>query len=168
MSKLIVMSGVPGSGKSYLASAIRKKCKSHLYIISSDGLRKIITGDPQNHTEEALMWPMYYELAKVYSMDKKGIVIFDSTNIYKKHRFEAVQQLKDKFDEFDCVIFDIDPKIVDYQNVNRRYPVPKEVLENMRKDFEDPDEEEKAFFNKIIYVNNLKEIHSVVRELLKN
>ena len=42
MNKLIILSGVPGSGKSYFSKTIKKIKNSHVYIVSSDELRKEI------------------------------------------------------------------------------------------------------------------------------
>ena len=40
MNRLIVLSGVPGSGKSYFSASFKAKKEKHVYIISSDALRK--------------------------------------------------------------------------------------------------------------------------------
>lgn len=168
MNKLVVLSGIPGSGKSYLTSTIRKVKGSHVYIVSSDKMRDLICGDPTDMSEDDLMWPMYYELGRVYSMDKNGIVIFDSTNIYKKHRFGAIQPIKGCFDEIDLVIFKIDRSVAANQNIQRDYPVPPSVVEMMAKEFEEPDEEEKKFFKKILYIKSRDDLAGVVSSLIED
>ena len=55
MNKLIILSGVPGSGKSYFSKTIKKIKDNHVYVVSSDDLRALITGKQSNLTEEELM-----------------------------------------------------------------------------------------------------------------
>ena len=58
MSKLVVLSGVPGSGKSYFSKLLRSRKEGHVYIISSDALRDLVTGSQRDLSEEDLMWKM--------------------------------------------------------------------------------------------------------------
>ena len=148
MSKLVVLSGVPGSGKSYFSKLLRKHKKAHVYIISSDALRDIVTGNQRNISEDELMWKMYYELAAVYSQDKNGIVVLDATNRSRKYRIECVRELKTHFDEADLVIFDIPKEIVMKQNLEREFPVPEFVLEEYFREFEPPTKEDYEFLKK--------------------
>ena len=71
MNKLIILSGVPGSGKSYFSKTIKKLKNNHVYVVSSDELRKEITGSQSNLNEEELMWKIFYSLAKTFSLDKE-------------------------------------------------------------------------------------------------
>ena len=160
MSKLVVLSGVPGSGKSYFSKALRKNKESHVYIISSDALRDLVTGNQKNLSEEALIWEMFYDLAKVYSIDPKGIVVLDSTNRTIAYRIEHVKELKKKFDESDLVIFDIPKEVVYRQNLDREFPVPQNVLEEYMASFEKPSQADYDFFDNVYIVNgdNIEEI----------
>ena len=149
MSKLLVLSGVPGSGKSYFSKLLRKKKIGHVYIISSDALRDMVTGNQRNLSEEKLMWKMFYELAKVYSADPKGIVVLDATNRNVEYRVNCVRELKKYFDEAELVIFDIDFELVSKQNLEREFPVPQEVLQEYFDNFELPQKEDYEFFNNV-------------------
>ena len=166
MAKLIVLSGVPGSGKSYFTNTVRKVKGSHVYVVSSDGIREMVTGDPTNMNEDELIWKMYYEFAKVYAIDPNGVTIFDSTNIYKKHRYDTVKPIRHLFNEVYLVIFDIDKKIAANQNIQRDYPVPPSVIEEMRNNFESPDEEEKNFFTKILYIHSRDDLANTISEII--
>ena len=146
MSKLVVLSGVPGSGKSYFSKLLRKKKEGHVYIISSDSLRDLVTGNQRNLSEEELIWKMYYELARVYSQDKKGIVILDATNTSTKYRIDSVKELRNHFDEADLVIFDVPREVVKRQNLDREFPVPEAVLDEYLDEFQLPTNEDYAFF----------------------
>ena len=160
MSKLVVLSGVPGSGKSYFSKLLRKKKIGHVYIISSDALRDLVTGNQRNLSEETLMWKMFYELARVYSADPKGIVVLDATNRNIKFRIDTVKELKTHFDEADLVIFDIPKEIVMKQNLEREFPVPEAVLEEYFADFQLPQKEDYEFFKNVFIATgeNIEEI----------
>lgn len=160
MSKLVVLSGVPGSGKSYFSKLLRKKKEGHVYIISSDALRDLVTGNQRNLSEEELMWKMFYDLARVYSADPKGIVVLDATNRNVEFRINAVKELKTRFNEADLVLFDIPKEVVMRQNFERDFPVPVEVLEEYFDQFELPKKEDYEFFKNVFIAtgNNDDEI----------
>lgn len=161
MSKLIVLSGVPGSGKSYFSKLLRKKKEGHVYIISSDALRDLVTGSQKNLSEDKLMWKMFYELAKVYSEDPKGIVVLDATNRDTKYRIDSVKELKSHFDETNLVLFDVAKEVVIRQNFDREFPVPSEVLEEYFANFELPQKEDYEFFSHV-YITNGENIEEII------
>ena len=154
MNKLIVLSGVPGSGKSYFSSTIKKIKTSHVYIVSSDQLRKEIGGAQSNLNNEDLVWKLFLGLAKTYSLDKEGIVILDATHINSELRVKRNKELKELFDELYLVVWNIDRLTVSNQNLQRDYPIPPEAMNMFFDKFEMPDEVDKAFFDHIIYINN--------------
>ena len=164
MSKLVVLSGVPGSGKSYFSKALRKKKVGHVYIVSSDALRDLVTGNQQNLSEETLMWKMFYELAKVYSADPNGIVVLDATNRSTEYRINSVKELKSYFDEADLVIFDIPKEVVLKQNLEREFPVPESVIEDYFSYFELPKKEDYEFFTNV-FVSNGENIEEIINAL---
>ena len=161
MSKLVVLSGVPGSGKSYFSKSLRKKKEGHVYIISSDALRDLVTGNQQNLSEDKLMWKMFYELAKVYSADPHGIVVLDATNMSTQYRIDSVKELKSSFDEADLVIFDIPKEVVLQQNFDREFPVPEKVIDEFFEMFELPQKEDYEFFHNV-YISNGTNIAEII------
>lgn len=154
MNKLVVLSGVPGSGKSYFSKTIKKIKNKHVYIISSDELRLLICGNQSSLECEELMWKMFIDLAKVYALDKEGVVILDATNVSSKLRVGRVNELKDLFDETILVMWNIDQATVFNQNFQREHPIPPEALTKFLKIFELPTEEDKKVFDKIIILEN--------------
>ena len=154
MNKLVVLSGVPGSGKSYFSKTIKKIKQSHVYVVSSDELRALIGGNQSNLNNEDLMWKMFINLAKVYSFDKDGLVILDATHISTDLRVNRNAELKKCFDEVDLVMWDIDKSVVSNQNLQREYPIPPEAMEMFFRTFEKPNDIDKKFFDKIIIINN--------------
>lgn len=167
MNKLIVLSGVPGSGKSYFSLLLKEKMKNgHLYVVSSDKLRTQIGGSQTNFAHEDLMWEMYYELALVYSLDKDAIVVLDSTNAKRIFRIDQVRPLKDKFDEVDLVIFKLDKVTVMRQNLDRDFPIPSDALERLINEFEDLNDEDKKFYDNI-YVVDKHDLSPTIAEIVK-
>ena len=166
MNKLIVLSGVPGSGKSYISLLLKERRKSHLYIVSSDNLRAQIGGSQTNLSNEKLVWDMYYRLAKVYSLDKQGIVVLDSTNAKTEFRVDKVLPLKKSFNEVDLVVFKLDKITVMEQNLDRKYPIPSDALEKLIDNFEDIGEREKEFFDNI-YIVDKHDLTPIIEQILK-
>ena len=164
MNRLIVLSGVPGSGKSYFSNTLKKIKGSHVYVVSSDQLRKEITGSQTNIDHEELVWKMFYALARAYSLDQNGIVVLDATHVSTHLRVDKTRQVSDLFDEVDLVMWNTDKNIVSGQNLQREYPIPPEVLDQFYKIFELPSEEDRKFFDKIIVLTN-NDIASAIKEL---
>lgn len=164
MSKLIVLSGVPGSGKSYFCKTIKKIKESHVYIVSSDELRREITGRQSNLNEDELMWKIFFSLAKTYSLDKDGVVVLDATHVSKKMRVDRNKKLKHLFEEVDLVMWNIDKQVVANQNLQREYPIAPDVLERFYQILELPTEDDEKFFDKIIMVTS-NDIAPVIQEL---
>ncbi|MCR5505464.1 MAG: ATP-binding protein [Bacilli bacterium] len=163
MAKLIILSGVPGSGKSYFSHLLRDHKHGHVYIISSDQLRDMVTGDQQDLSEDQLMWSFFYDLAKIYSRDKKGIVILDSTNTSAYYRVEAAKTLRPLFDSVDLISFKIKPETIYKQNLDREWPIPVEVLSEYIESFELPGEEDEKYFDTIHIISN-KDFKEVVNK----
>ena len=149
MNRLIVLSGVPGSGKSYFSRKLKEALKKHVYIISSDELRYKILGNQRDLSEDSLIWQIYYELVKVYSVDKEGTVILDATHSKKIYRFDNILPYKSLYDQIDLICFRLDKEIVIEQNADRENPIPPDALLKLIDAFEMPDEEEKEFFDHI-------------------
>lgn len=81
---LVVVSGLPGTGKSYLCRKIAER--SPFLILSSDTLRKVLFPSPRyDENENRRLFAACYALAE--ELLRKGIpVIFDATNLVERHR----------------------------------------------------------------------------------
>lgn len=165
MAKLIVLSGVPGSGKSYFARLLKKAKGSHVFIVSSDELRNMVGGSPQNFEFESVVWKMFYELPKLYAIDNDALVVLDATQIIKKYRTDAVKCLRTFFDDIDLVVFQIDKALVNFQNLQREWAVPQDVLDKFYSDFTLPDAEEIAFFDQTFFIKQITDFASVIDAL---
>jgi len=164
MNKLVILSGVPGSGKSYFSAALKKFKGSHVYVVSSDALRSVMLGNQQDLSEDRLMWKMYYKLAYVYATDPKGVVVLDATHSNSTYRIEATKFLKPLFDEVDLIVFNLPRHIVNQQNRDRAFPIPDDILDILCAKFELPDDNDKQYFNQIFIINN-HDIQPVIEKI---
>ena len=165
MKKIVILSGVPGSGKSYFSKTIKEIKGTHVYIISSDNLRKEMTGSQRNLSKEKEMWKIFYELPKVYAYDNEALTILDATHIKSNYRLRVLESMKQYYDEVYLICFKLDKELVFKQNGEREYPVPDYVLENFYNEFEDPSEEEKKLFDRVYIIENI-EIDKVVNAII--
>ena len=165
MNRLIVLSGVPGSGKSYFSGAIKNALKKHIYIVSSDELRYKILGDQRDLSEDELIWKIYYEIIRVYSLDKNGTVVLDATHSKKIYRLDNMKPYRDLYDQIDLICFRLDKELVIEQNKDRENPIPKENLLQLIEQFEMPDDEEYAFYDHIDIIKD-HEIDKIITRYL--
>ena len=164
MNKLIVLSGVPGSGKSFFSKTVRNVKSNHVYVVSSDELRREITGIQSNLSQDELMWKIFYSLAKTYSLDKDGVVILDATHVNSALRVDKYKNLKKLFDEIILVMWNIDRNVVSNQNLQRDFPIPPDVLDKFYSIFEPPTEKDRKFFDKILTITS-NDIAPVINDL---
>ena len=149
MNTLIVLSGVPGSGKSYFSNALKAECKGRVFIISSDALRKEIAGDQRDLSKDTEVWVRYYQIAKDLAKEKDAIVIMDATHAKKVFRLNKIKPYRNLYNQIDLICFQLDKELVLKQNKEREFPIPEEALLKLIDEYEIPDEEEKEFYNHI-------------------
>ena len=166
MNRLIVLSGVPGSGKSYFSAKIKDALKKHVYIVSSDQLRYNILGNQRDLSEDPLIWEIYYALVKAYSLDKEGTVVLDATHSKKVYRVDNIKPFKDLYDQIDLVCFRLDKELVIEQNKDRENPIPRDALLKLIDQFEMPDEEEYEFYDHLDIIKD-HEIDKIINRYRK-
>lgn len=94
MARLIMMVGVPGSGKSYMAKWI-SEYNNGIKIFSSDEYRKKLLGNENDQTNNSLVFDtIYSDIAK--SLVNEESCIFDATNICYKDRKRAFDSIDNK------------------------------------------------------------------------
>ena len=154
MKRLIVLSGVPGSGKSYFSNALKDKNNGHVYIISSDALRKEIAGDQRDLSKDKEVWEKYYKLGRELSKEKDAIVIMDATHAKKTFRLDNIKPYRKLYDQIDLVCFKLNKAVVLKQNREREYPIPEDALLRLIDEYELPDDEERAFYDHVDIIVN--------------
>ena len=165
MRTLVILSGIPGSGKSYISHSIKEIKGQHVYIISSDAIRKDMLGSQRNLSKDNVVWDIFYNLPKVYAYDEDAFVILDATHTSSNQRKDIYKSFKDMFDKIYLVSFYLSKETAFKQNKEREYPVPDYVLESFYNNFELPDEEEKQLFDKVYIIQN-EEIDKVINDII--
>jgi hypothetical protein len=86
---LILLCGLPGTGKSYLASAIASR--HDVLVVRSDEVRKILYPRPRySASENGFVYLTCYALLEALLRDRHAIV-FDATNLLRDGRKRAQQ-----------------------------------------------------------------------------
>ncbi len=89
----IVVSGLPGTGKSYFCSKLAQKLPS--LILESDALRKVLFSSPSYSRQESLQLFQACHLL-IEKLLRKGIpIILDATNLAERHR-ERLYSIADR------------------------------------------------------------------------
>jgi len=134
MNKLILMVGLPSSGKSTYAKTL---VNDNTILLSSDALRKELLGDEKCQENNELVFRTLYNRAKKYLLDGKDVII-DSTNINMKDRRRTLSNFQ-KIDVEKTAILMATPIEMCYlRDYNRERKVGKQVIDKFLHRFEIP------------------------------
>jgi thymidylate kinase len=75
MKQIIVLSGIPGSGKSHLASKIVEKYPENTVIINNDCIRQMLSGRNESNVNETYHLATANKLAELVSFTKETILL---------------------------------------------------------------------------------------------
>lgn len=129
---LIMLIGLPGSGKSTFAQKFKDAFKIH----SSDSLRLELYGSESNNDYNNAL---FEELHRRILRDLKdgNNVVYDATNLSKKRRRAFLKNLNIPCTKI-CFVIAEDFKTCVEQNDSRERIVPHEVIERMRRNYNPP------------------------------
>ena len=168
MSKLIVMCGLPGSGKTSYAEQLA--LEGNYVIHSSDKIREEL-GDINDQNKNAEVFKILHQRIKNDLQNGKN-VIYDATNLSRKKRVSFIRrELKGISCYKICVLMATPWECCLAQNFARERHVPEEAMNKMYKRFQMPCVQEG--FNKVIIHYNKDEwktyygdVHTYVNELM--
>ncbi|MGL5081517.1 MAG: AAA family ATPase [Microcoleaceae cyanobacterium] len=89
MTALIVMIGLPGSGKSFLASQLVSQIYPHYCLISTDGIRVKLFGDEAIQGSWLKIWQQVHAQLQQSVLQVPG-AIYDATNVQRRQRREVI------------------------------------------------------------------------------
>ena len=146
--KLVLMVGLPGSGKS--TYAMTKFSKGYT-ILSSDSIRKELFGDEGSQENNKLVFETLYS-HMVDALKHKRNVVVDATNINVKTRLWTLERVKDMKIKRIAILLETDIETCKERDKKRTRKVEDYVIERYAKEFEAPTKAEG--FDKIKKIKN--------------
>lgn len=156
MRKLILLAGLPGTGKSYYAQSIKDE---NCHIISSDETRFAITHDYRVILDDMnVVYDKMIETANVLLTNNENItVVLDSTFLDDKRRNYFLDKIKGA-DYIQLVMLKANINTILARNHKRQEEkwVPKDVILSMMEKYKDPSSDNIYRYNfiKVVYVND--------------
>lgn len=133
MPNLLVLVGLPGSGKSTIASNFES-----FEIFSSDKYRELLLGDASNQSNNDLVFSTLYKNLNSYLLNG-GNAILDATNITLKSRLNLLDHVKDIPNlSKKCLIVNTPITICIKNDSKRERKVGDAVILKMEKSFQCP------------------------------
>lgn len=133
--KMIMLVGLPASGKSYKARELSQEYDAEIF--SSDALREELFGDV-NHQDNnhELFNELHRRIKDCFKSGKSAI--YDACNISYKRRMAFLQEIKNIPCEKICVLMATPYEECLKRNMERERKVPEEVIKRMYMNFQCP------------------------------
>ena len=173
MAKLIILCGLPGSGKSSYAECILDNPNifsddnAEAVVHSSDAIRGELFGDPGSQENNALVFETMYKRVREDLCAGKTVV-YDATNITRKARRGAINLAHPTNDTVECHIIWADPEECVRRDSLRDRKVGRAVIDKMLRRWQSPWQDEG--FDKIklvLYQPDFDQINYVAQSASK-
>ena len=139
--RLIVMVGLPASGKSSYAKKLEKENPTNSVIVSSEAIREEIWGSVEDQSRNGEVFRIFHERIR-RNLEKKKDVIADATNITMKSRRAILNRVNGLDVHKECYIMSKTFGCCLEDNKDREHPVPERVLYKQLLKFQIPFYEE--------------------------
>ena len=152
MGTLILLSAIPGSGKSTWSKAYQRE-HPNTYIVSSDDVRQRVSGGLQNFDKEPLVWETFLADLQAHQ-GEDCTVIADATNLQNRYRTYYYENTPG-YDKHILVVFDVPFDVCMAQNKMRvaERIVSDEAMHSLQDEFEDPSDEVLAMYDEYLIVD---------------
>ena len=140
MTKLILLIGLPGSGKSSLAQQMVAEYPRRL--ISTDTIRAKLFGDEIVQGSWLLVWDevnrQFQETVKEIELGTAIAGVYDATNAARKYRREAIALARETgFTHITGLWLDAPLEVCLQRNKKRDRQVPEEIILSMHRQLQD-------------------------------
>ncbi|MGF1933433.1 MAG: AAA family ATPase [Nostoc sp. ChiQUE02] len=143
MTKLILLIGLPASGKSTLAKQLLAECPQ-MQLISTDAIRGQLFGSQAIQGPWLLIWrEIERQFQQAMSDNRQGVytihtAIFDATNAQRRHRREVIALARDLgFTHIQAIWVDTPVWLCLARNKRRSRQVPEEIILRMHRQLRD-------------------------------
>ena len=144
---LIVLVGVPGSGKSFIAKQLAEVNKD-IVIVSSDAIREEFYGDANDQSHNDKVFRVVNKRLKEGLIAEKKVIL-DATNISKKRRKALLRDLK--YPKSMAIVMAVPEYICKKRDEERDRHVGSDVINRMIKNWCPPHYSEGFDFISIVY-----------------
>ncbi len=154
MNTLIVMSALPGSGKTTWANQYFNT-HPNTFILSSDEIRFEVTNSYSDFSKQKKVWRIINRRLKKLMKAKDATIIVDALNDTNEIRLNYVKDFPN-FDKYVLVFMNKAKSQIEYFNMKRpknRW-VPKDALMKLYDRFENISDEVRKKYNQIIEIND--------------
>lgn len=149
--KLIVLSGIPGSGKSTYAQNYLSN-HPNTYIVASDQIRLELFGRVDDFSQEEMVWNKFEGLI-IEKAKTHDTIIADSSATTNVRRLRWAEIFRNIFATIELVYFDIPFSVCLERNEKRHLSIPYDDMLIMKNAFEVPSLKVTKAFDKIIKIN---------------
>lgn len=144
---LIVMIGLPGSGKSFIAKQLAE-VNDDISIVSSDAIREEFYGDANDQSHNDKVFRIVNKRLKEGLIAEKKVIL-DATNISKKRRKALLRDLK--YPKSMAIVMAVPEYICKKRDEERDRHVGPDVINRMMKNWCPPHYSEGFNFISIVY-----------------
>lgn len=154
MKTLIVMSALPGSGKSTWAKKYQDTHKN-TFVLSSDEIRFEVTNSYQDFSKQKKVWKIFNKRLKRLSRAEDITLILDALNDTNQIRLDYIKN-NPNFDKYILVYMNKEKTEIEYFNHQRPKEnwVPLDALRKLYARFELISEEVKKAYDEVIEIND--------------
>lgn len=147
--RLIIMSGIPGSGKSTYAKNLMKEYGDRVRIASSDDIRFELFGAYDYFKGDPAMWRELEKRIVDWSNLSHPIVVLDACCLTNKVRRKWAKKFRPYYDFIELVIMETPLFDCIERQKQRERKVPNDVIHNMYCGKQSPESEDYNYFDKI-------------------